>query len=122
MLGKRILAIIIDNNIIIALFVLLGIAEMFIMNLNDIFILIYYFSLVFCIFIIVLKDVVNGRSIGKRIMKLKVISVSGGKPNIWRLILRNITFIIWPIEAILLLNNRKKIGDRIAKTDVVYAD
>lgn len=119
MLGKRILAILIDYAIVIFVFVLFGAAELFIGSLNEMLALMYYILIIPCIFLLVIKDVVNGRSIGKRLMKLKVVTTSDSKFYAWRLMLRNTTLIIWPIEIILLLQNKKRLGDIFAKTDVV---
>ena len=52
-------------------------------------------------------------------MKIKVVDSGGNSPNIFQLFIRNITFYIWPIEALLVLFDKKKIGDRIARTNVV---
>ena len=65
------------------------------------------------------KDIIGGQSIGKRIMRIKIIAKDGGKPSIFRLILRNITISIWPIEFIILSLGKEKLGDRIAKTKII---
>ena len=65
------------------------------------------------------KDVVGGQSIGKRMKKIKVVLKSGEDADVLRLIARNITFVIWPIEAILVVMGRERIGDKLAKTMVV---
>ncbi len=51
-------------------------------------------------------------------MKIRVVDKNKNLPNILKLIVRNITIFIWPVEAILVLLNKKKIGDRLTKTDV----
>lgn len=70
--------------------------------------------------IMILKDIFKGASIGKRIFKLYVGNAT--KPiqpvKKYKLILRNITVLIWPIEAFLLLKNGKRIGDYITNTTV----
>jgi uncharacterized RDD family membrane protein YckC len=70
---------------------------------------------------IVFRDVFGGRSIGKRIMKLRVVPTGEGQEtaSAGALILRNIFVIIWPIEALLLLSGKDRLGDKVAKTRVV---
>lgn len=60
-------------------------------------------------------------SIGKMIMGLRVVDpVSGNPPDVINLIKRNVTFYIFPIEAITFFaNNGKKIGDDLSGTAVV---
>ncbi|WP_171652804.1 RDD family protein [Paenibacillus foliorum] len=67
------------------------------------------------------KDVVKGRSIGKRITNIAVIDRKriDQVPSTWRLILRNITLLIWPVELIYFLISGKRIGDIIFNTEVV---
>ena len=65
------------------------------------------------------KDMWNGRSIGKRIVGLKVISSVGTATTKWQLFCRNISYYAFPVEAILLLCNQERMGDRLAKTVVV---
>jgi uncharacterized RDD family membrane protein YckC len=69
----------------------------------------------------VFRDVFGGRSIGKRIMKLRVVPTGEGQEtaSAGALILRNIFVIIWPIEALLLLSGKDRLGDKVAKTRVV---
>ncbi len=69
-----------------------------------------------------LKDVLfRNASIGKKTFNLSIVSqFNGEKPNIWRIILRNITLVIWPVEVYLVLYKQKtRLGDRLAKTKVV---
>lgn len=78
--------------------------------------------LLLIILLFIAKDAIKGQSIGKKFMKIKVVDIQGGKPSVFRLILRNITICIWPVESILVLLNKKKFGDRLAGTDVVELD
>lgn len=55
----------------------------------------------------------------KRLFKLKIINYSGKESvSFFQKIVRNITYIIWPLELVLLLFKKRKLGDIIAKTDV----
>jgi uncharacterized RDD family membrane protein YckC len=76
------------------------------------------FALYFC------KDIFNGRSIAKRILSLQVVDNSTGKvASPFRCFVRNITCILWPVEAIVaLVNTGRRLGDRLAGTKLVRFD
>ncbi len=73
---------------------------------------------IYCLF----KDCLFGRrSLGKLICGLKIQnSETGDKASFGSLILRNITYVIVQIEGIVVLVNKgKRLGDFMAKTQVV---
>jgi uncharacterized RDD family membrane protein YckC len=76
------------------------------------------FALYFC------KDIINGRSIAKRILKLQVVDNSTGQPaSPLKCFVRNLFCILWPIEVIVALTNpERRLGDRIAGTKLVNFD
>lgn len=80
------------------------------------YIAMFGFALYFC------KDVINGRSISKRILKLQVVdNTTGQVASPLKCFIRNIFCIIWPIEVIVaLVNPVRRIGDRVAGTKLVY--
>ncbi len=84
-------------------------------------ILAYYSEIGLCIIYLLFigKDIIGGQSIGKRIAKIKVVDTNGNEPDKFRLFLRNITIFIWPIEAIFILLEKPRIGERITKTRVI---
>lgn len=67
------------------------------------------------------KDSVNGRSIAKRLLKLKVVNNNtelNASPI--QCLIRNLFCIVWPIELIVtLFSPHRRIGDFIANTKVV---
>ncbi len=67
-----------------------------------------------------LKDIFRGRSIGKKLFGLRVTDKDNKNivPGALRLIIRNITILFWPIELLVLVLMRRRLGDIIAKTDV----
>ncbi|UII22260.1 RDD family protein [Fulvivirga ligni] len=67
------------------------------------------------------KDSFNGRSIGKRALKLQVVNYKTGEPAApLRCLVRNLLCIIWPIEVIVtLINPNRRIGDMLAGTEVI---
>ncbi|MBP5519353.1 MAG: RDD family protein [Treponema sp.] len=74
----------------------------------------------FAYILLVFKDVFRNGSLGKKIMKLKIIDSKTNKnASVGKRILRNITWILSWIEFIVYLTTNKRIGDRLAKTDVV---
>ncbi|PZO34887.1 MAG: RDD family protein [Flavobacteriaceae bacterium] len=70
-----------------------------------------------------LKDSIKGISIGKWAMGIMVRDENNPNqiPSMGRLFLRNLPFIIWPVEFIVLAisDQKKRLGDKIAKTIVV---
>ena len=85
------------------------------------------YTLVFVLFVLsypvlfVVRDVLfKGRSVAKRIFKLRVIDNETNElPQKQKLIIRNLFFFIYPIEAILLIATNKSIGDMATNTTVV---
>lgn len=70
--------------------------------------------------LIMFKDTIfNNKGIGKSLLNLEIVSYDGTKITIVKTILRNITVIIWPVEAIMIVLFNKRIGDIIFKTKVV---
>ncbi|MDR0865022.1 MAG: RDD family protein [Candidatus Symbiothrix sp.] len=112
------------ESLIIDIF-LLGLIEIFIVillmiNISENFLYIYGlatsigYSLFFC------KDIINGQSIGKRILKLQVVDEKGFPVSLLNIILRNIIALLQPIDALYIINNNgKRLGDIICKTKVI---
>ncbi len=86
------------------------------------------YALIFVLFVLsypalfVVRDVLfRGRSIAKRIFKLRVIdSETNELPSKQKLIIRNLFFFIYPVEAILLIATNKSMGDMVTNTTVVH--
>lgn len=74
------------------------------------------FALYFC------KDIINGRSIAKRILKLQVVDNKTGQvATPLQCFIRDIFCIFWFIEGIVALSNTsRRIGDRVAGTKLVH--
>lgn len=126
---KRLCALVIDYYIVsavcsipILIFVLI---KSFIIQENDIFNLLNYVISIGTIFYIIFlpfKDIINGNSsIGKKVMQLEIKNNNNNEiPTNFRLILRNLFLIIWPIEGLLILIFNRRLGDIICNTKVVY--
>ncbi len=80
-------------------------------------VLIPIFIIYFC------KDLINGISLGRWIMGIMVRDENDTSeiPSKAKLIIRNLFLIIWPVELLVLAfnNNKKRLGDNIAKTIVL---
>jgi uncharacterized RDD family membrane protein YckC len=66
------------------------------------------------------KDSIGGMSLGKRVMKIGIKKEENSTqiPSMVQLIIRNLFVVLWPIEALLLIKNGKRLGDTVTKTDV----
>ena len=122
---KRLLAFIIDMLIFMLIFMLFNIIPICDDYFNreftrsDIVYQIYGISLIAVMLLFIGKDILKGKSIGKRIAKIKVVNHISSVPSILQLFIRNISVLIWPVEFALLLLDKKKLGDVWAETDVV---
>ncbi|WP_158602136.1 RDD family protein [Cohnella endophytica] len=67
------------------------------------------------------KDIINGRSIGKRVFGLAVRDDNNNVPKASKLFIRNLFTFLWPVELIVILvsQQKKKIGDRLVHTNVI---
>jgi len=76
--------------------------------------------LVSCFLLLLVKDITfKDASIGKRMLKLKIVRFDGTKVSTVDTIKRNLTILLLPIEIVLVLTKNKRIGDIIAKTSVI---
>ena len=65
-----------------------------------------------------LRDGYKGRSLGKQMLGLRVVTPTGDRCGWGRSVLRNIALLLFPVEVVLVLRGRARIGDRIARTSV----
>jgi uncharacterized RDD family membrane protein YckC len=65
-----------------------------------------------------LRDGYKGRSLGKQMLGLRVITPGGERCGWGRSVLRNLALVLFPVEVVLVLRGRARIGDRIARTSV----
>jgi len=69
--------------------------------------------------ILLCKDVIGGKSIGKRIMKMKIVDENNEKPSTFKLVLRNILIITLLLEIPSIIKTGNRLGGRFTKTRVV---
>lgn len=70
------------------------------------------------------KDIFNGRSPAKRILKMQVIdNKTGHAANPIKCLVRNLTIVLWPLEVIFVLfDPKRRLGDKIAGTRIDYVE
>jgi Predicted membrane protein/domain len=70
------------------------------------------------------KDIINGRSIAKRILKLQIVdNTTGQVATPLQCFVRNIFCVLWPIEVVVAMTNTsRRLGDIVAGTKLVYYD
>ncbi len=68
--------------------------------------------------LVIFKDV-SGRSVGKRIMRLKIVD-NGQVPCVWKRIVRNLSFVVWFVEFAIVIYRRdhRKLMDVILGIDI----
>jgi uncharacterized RDD family membrane protein YckC len=131
-LGERILARLID----LAIFFLIFMLGLFIANIADWLrnsgigtaIVLGVYGALFVFYDLIFEIFMNGQSIGKRIMKIKVISLDGGQPRIGQFLLRwlfrIVDFLIIEPGLIALIaaavnEKPQRIGDLVAGTILI---
>lgn len=126
---KRIYAWIIDfvivciiQTILMAFFLIKPLME----NMEDVNIfnvMLRQLTITYCsVFYLIIRDIIGSKSIGKRIMKINIINKKDtNKSNFPKRFLRNITWLLGPVEIIVFLIKKERIGDKIAGTRVVEA-
>ena len=76
--------------------------------------------IVWFIFLLINDLMLGNKSIGKSLFGIEVVDEDGNIPSAWKLIVRNLIFILlFPIEILSVLIFDKTIGDFILKTKVV---
>lgn len=132
-LGERILARLIDLTIFFLIFFMGffigGLANWFTHN-NDLTvgIIVVIYGVLFVFYDLIFEIFMNGQSIGKRIMKIKVISLDGGQPRMGqyfiRWLFRIVDFLLtWPGLVALITaavsDKIQRVGDIVAGTILI---
>ena len=69
---------------------------------------------------LIIRDIIGKKSIGKRIFKLKIINKgNNSETNSIKRFLRNVTWLLGPIDIIVFLISKERLGDKIIGTNVV---
>lgn len=127
-LGERIVATLIDYGIFIVLFFLFIILSVM-AGFKEIFgiILIIIYAVTYVFYNLLCEIFMNGQSIGKKIMKIKVISLNGAQATIgqyfmrwlFRLVDFALTANLAGLICLLISNKGQRIGDMAAGTTVI---
>lgn len=84
--------------------------------------LVWYVALAILLTYMMVRDGYRGRSPGKHLLGLRIVTPAGEGCSWWRSILRNLPFLLPPwalLEAVLVLIGRARTGDRMAGTTVL---
>lgn len=126
-LGERILARLIDLAIFVALIIVGFIIGSGVSNQAFSVVLTFIYLAVFVFYDLVCELFFNGQSIGKHSMKIKVISLSGGRPTVGQYLLRwlfrivdfSITMGICALISVAVSEKKQRIGDIVAGTTLI---
>lgn len=134
-LGERIVARLIDFGIFILILIALGIIVAVSGSspgswhtMSKVFIGIYIAWLVSLVFYDLVCEVfLNGQSVGKRVMKIRVISLDGTRPSLGQYLIRwlfrivdfLITFQLAGLVSVIFTKNKQRLGDLAAGTTLV---
>jgi uncharacterized RDD family membrane protein YckC len=126
-LGERILAYLIDLAIFVALAIIGGILTNVLSNTGiGVYFIIVGLMLLF--YDLICESFFNGQSVGKLVMKIRVISLDGTRPKFSQFLLRwlfrlvdnfGITVYLGGVVSIILTDKGQRIGDIIAGTVVI---
>ena len=84
--------------------------------------IVWWIALAILIVGLLLRDGYHGRSPGKRLLGLRLVTPRGEGCGYPRSVIRNLPLLIPPwnlVEAILVVTGKRRTGDRIAKTTVM---
>jgi uncharacterized RDD family membrane protein YckC len=128
--GERILARLIDYAvfivILIAGFIFAGVIGKIDSNVA-IIVLIAIYATLYVFYDLACETLMNGQSIGKRIMKIKVISLDGGRPSFSQYLLRwlfrivdfTLTSGICALITVAVSDKSQRVGDMVAGTSLI---
>lgn len=118
-LRKRLIAAFCDMAIILEYLVLSIFISVFVFKVEASVVMTRFNPILISFLVIMSKDLVFSRSFGKRLFGLKVQQKKGGRYDPIRLLIRNVTLIVGVIEIPYLIQNKERLGDKLASTEVV---
>lgn len=127
-LGERIVGYIIDFFILLAYIIIVSVIVNQFRFANGKYEWIYIFIYLPAIFYDLACEVLlNGQSIGKKVMKIKVISIDGGQPSLGQYIIRWLfrivdclpTSCLCALISIAVSENKQRVGDMVAGTALI---
>jgi uncharacterized RDD family membrane protein YckC len=133
-LGDRILARLIDIGFFIVIIILAVIIGVSIRKEMDwtvtIIVLIAAYALLFVFYDLLCETFMNGQSFGKRIMKIRVISLDGNRPSFSQYLLRwlfrivdfTLTSDVCGLVCVAASDKKQRIGDMVAGTTLIKTE
>lgn len=130
-LGERIVARLIDYAIFILILIfgsiILGVSETVRESPARIVVLYIIYGSLYVFYDLVCEIFMNGQSIGKRVMKIKVISLDGSRPTISQFLLRwlfrivdfTLTLDMCALITTAVTENNQRVGDIVAGTTLI---
>ena len=126
-LGERIAARLIDLAAFFGLYILFAVLGMLTGEGTTIIVLLIILGTLYVFYNLICEVFMNGQSIGKRLMKIKVISLDGSQASIGqyfiRWLFRLVDFVltaqIGGLIAIALSDHKQRIGDMVAGTTLI---
>ncbi len=90
--------------------------KIFIFKLSDLWVL---FSALIGYIYLLIRDIIRGQSIGKRLVHIKIVKSSGDKASIPSLILHDLFIFIYPVEILFLLFTGKTLSEKVADVTLI---
>ncbi len=133
-LGERVVARLIDSAIFVCIF-FLGLIFASAANLlkSDagedvaVIVLLAIYAALYVFYDLVCETTMNGQSVGKKVMKIRVISMNGARPTVGQYLLRwlfrivdfTLTNSICALICVAVNENRQRVGDMVAGTTLI---
>jgi uncharacterized RDD family membrane protein YckC len=129
-LGDRVLARLIDFGLFILIFIL-GLIIASITNGLDskvtVILLVTIYSVLFVFYDLGCETMMNGQSVGKKVMKIKVISLDGSRPSLGQYVLRwlfrivdfTLTSQLCGLICVAVSDKKQRVGDIVAGTTLI---
>jgi uncharacterized RDD family membrane protein YckC len=130
-IGERTLARLIDLGFFVVLYILALIAFVLVQKTMGrymaLIVIVIVYATLFVFYDLLCETLMNGQSFGKRIMKIKVISIDGGRPSFSQYLLRwlfrivdfSLTFQLGALLTAALTEKQQRIGDVVAGTTLI---
>ena len=132
--GDRLLARLLDMVLFTLIFILGVIAGSYLTSkiggISTIIILVIIYASLFVFYDLACETLMNGQSFGKRIMKIKVISLNGGRPSFGQYLIRwlfriidfTLTSQLCGLICVIVTDKKQRVGDIVAGTTLIKTE
>ncbi|HEY2581862.1 MAG TPA: RDD family protein [Mucilaginibacter sp.] len=132
-IGERILARLIDGAFFVIIIVLGLIIAALTRSFNStvvIIVLLVIYAILFVFYDLICEITMNGQSLGKRVMKIKVISLDGARPSFGQYLLRwlfrivdfSLTSDLCALICVAASDKKQRVGDMVAGTTLIKTE